>query len=105
MTEANPKGTLVCKMRKNAIILYLITVTLLVIQFIYIIAVAGTVPDPTKDSFFIFISALLIYNLITDNKSKLAEIKPWYANKWGWLELLSFMALLISLSFWILFVL
>ena len=85
--EQKTKGQSVRKIRKVAIILFSIVALWNLANFTYYVVKVDFVIDITKSNLFIFATVFFIVNLITDSKEKLAEIKPWYKSKWGWLEI------------------
>lgn len=82
------KGTLVRKMRKIAIILYIISAVFGIAMIIIIAIKTGVIPTDLSQSSFGYLTIWFAVNFFTGNKEKLDKRVYWFKNKWGWFILI-----------------
>jgi hypothetical protein len=94
--QEGQKGMVIRKMRKTAIILYIV-IAVFVFTIVILRAVnRGEITDLSKSP-FLYLSVWFFVNIIGDKKSKLDERVSWFKNKWGWFDFSIILSLAIGL--------
>jgi hypothetical protein len=78
------KVTLVRKMKKIAIILYIISAIFGISMIIIAAIKTGVIPTNLSQSPFGYLTIWFVVNFFTGNKEKSDKRTYWFKNKWGW---------------------